>query len=538
MHIPADPAVLKTQALDLFHAGKLPDARMLCEEICRQAPGDAEVWHLLTAINGMLGLYVEAETCARRVISLHPGFHGAYNNLGHALLELGREEDARECFAQALRLKPDDAEARNHLGTICCRRKDYATAAEYFREALASNPGYAEAENNLGTALQYLSKPDESMTHYQRAVRLNPQFTQAWINIGNLSIEMGRFDDALASFRQVSDREPGNENALLGIAEALRRKGQTEAAMAVLRQVTTLNPGCAQAYFSLGQLSILRNRHEDALADLRQALNIDPGNAVTLFHLGYVCRKLGQTERALEYLREALKNNPEHSASRLLLAGLGAVPVPASPGADYVADLFDGYADTFEQHLVTGLEYRIPWVLQQKLLPYVTPARGKLDILDMGCGTGLCGQVFRSWAGRLIGVDLSLGMIRKAKARGVYDTLVTGDILVPLQTAGAVFDLVLAADVFIYVGDLQNVFKACKTGLKPAGILAFSIEELEQGGGDYVVRSSMRYAHSVSYIRDLADAYGFCVLVMDRAMIRKEAETAIQGYVAVLRNSG
>jgi predicted TPR repeat methyltransferase len=533
MQTSANSAVLKKQALVYFRAGKLAEAKAVCAEICRQVPGDAETWHLLTAINGMLGLYAETEACARRVIALQPGFHGAYNNLGHALRELKKEEEAKACFEHALTLKPNDAEALNHLGMLWYGRGDYLRASEYFRQALVSNPGYAEAENNLGNALQNQSKPDESLMHYQRALRLRPQFAQAQINIGNLLLEQNKYDDALMNFQQVLSWQPSNESALLGMAEALRQKGKLDETIAVLRQVIGQNPDCAQAHFCLGQLFMLRNRNEEALQCFQQALRIDPENAITHFHFGSVYRKMGQIEKSMASLREALRINPDHSAAKLLLAGLGGIPAPERPGTDYVTNLFDGYAENFEQHLVNGLEYRIPWVLQTALLPLFDAPRGSLDVLDMGCGTGLCGEVFRPWARTLTGVDLSPKMIKKAQARGVYDELVVGDLLVPLKKPGALFDLILATDVFIYVGALEEIFTACKAGLRPRGMFAFSVEGLE-GEGGYVVRPTMRYAHSVAYIQKLAEISDFRIYKQEKTVIRMHEDKPLDGYVFVL----
>lgn len=153
----------------------------------------------------------------------------------------------------------------------------------------------------------------------------------------------------------------------------------------------------------------------------------------------------------------------------------------------------------------------------------------------MGCGTGLSGEPFRDIAQRLTGVDLSEKMIAKAKARAVYDELIVGDILVPLVRPGAAFDLIIAADVFVYLGELEPIFRACKIALRPDGFFAFSTEA-EDEEGTYVLRPSGRYAHTLSYLRALTEAAGFEMALTKRVTLRKESEQAIEGNLCVLQH--
>jgi len=153
--------------------------------------------------------------------------------------------------------------------------------------------------------------------------------------------------------------------------------------------------------------------------------------------------------------------------------------------------------------------------------------------MDLGCGTGLCGQLFRPTAATLSGVDLSSAMVAKARARGIYDHLEVADLTTTLRSNENRYEVIVAADVFVYLGDLSETFEAAAAALKPGGLFGFTVEAME--AGTYVLHPSRRYAHSAEYLRDVAGRAGFEVLSMNRAALRTEKDKDVQGLVAVLR---
>mmetsp|Transcript_48566 Transcript_48566/g.135727 ORF Transcript_48566/g.135727 Transcript_48566/m.135727 type:complete len:229 (+) Transcript_48566:89-775(+) len=207
-----------------------------------------------------------------------------------------------------------------------------------------------------------------------------------------------------------------------------------------------------------------------------------------------------------------------------------------------VEELYDEYADEFEGHLVSGLRYNIPDVLRQKV-----PQRRYERCLDLGCGTGLAGQAFHDLCGYLEGVDLSQNMISKAEEKGIYDQLQSRDLVAHLRRQPAAsFDLLVSADVLIYVYSLEQLFREARRVLSPGGIFAFSTESateeesrVDTGFGIGVVeRTSERFAHARSFILSLVD--GFEVYKLDEVPVRLDGRTAteanpILGDVVVLR---
>jgi predicted TPR repeat methyltransferase len=197
--------------------------------------------------------------------------------------------------------------------------------------------------------------------------------------------------------------------------------------------------------------------------------------------------------------------------------------------SDMVLALFENYAPFFDEHLVENVSYQGPRLLRTAV-DRCRPV-GAFDILDLGCGTGLCGTALRDRARRLVGVDISSRMLDRARQRGVYDELIRGDVVDVMNESTESYDLILAADLFVYLGSLEAVIPACARILRPGGLLAVVVEAAD--GEGYQLRSSRRYAHSAGYLRRLAGAAGLSELLRERSFLRKEADGECLGEVFV-----
>jgi predicted TPR repeat methyltransferase len=201
--------------------------------------------------------------------------------------------------------------------------------------------------------------------------------------------------------------------------------------------------------------------------------------------------------------------------------------------ADYVARVFDSYAPIFDRHLRDELDYRAPELLREAVGRHIQGAGRVLRVVDLGCGTGLCGPLFRDLADRLTGVDLSPGMVERARARGVYDEVVLADLIELLQRERGWCDLLIAADVFCYVGDLAPVLVGAARSLRELGLFAFTVERGE--GDDFALLPSGRFMHGQGYIRREAQAAGLEVLEIGEAVLRHEGRFAVIGEIYVLQ---
>jgi len=263
---------------------------------------------------------------------------------------------------------------------------------------------------------------------------------------------------------------------------------------------------------------------------LEQALERAPNWAPAWFALGQAREKLGDRAGAADAFRATLRADPsdaQGAAARLALLGVGEAP-KSLPRA-YVARLFDDYAPRFEEHLTGELDYRGP-ALVLKALDAVAGARRFARGLDLGCGTGLIGVALRRRVDELVGVDLSPAMIAKARETDRYDALEVGDVVDFLATRErGGFDLVVAADVLAYFGDLEELVGSAARALAPGGLFVFTVET--QPSEKFRLGPAMRFAHSRAYVREAAAAAGLRPLALIDAWARREAGREVPGLV-------
>ncbi|MFD1194899.1 methyltransferase [Seohaeicola saemankumensis] len=268
---------------------------------------------------------------------------------------------------------------------------------------------------------------------------------------------------------------------------------------------------------------------------MQQALALVPDWAAGWFRLAEWQETTGDTDAARDSWRRVIQIDPQDRFGAGLRLDLARpVPVAETMPAAFVETLFDQYADRFETSLVDQLGYRGPAQIVEGLL---RAGRTRFErVLDLGCGTGLMGQAIRPHAGWLEGYDISARMLAQARAKGIYDDLQKHD-LSRLDLGGAPFDLILAADVFIYVGALEQIVGWAAASLTPGGVLAFTLEELPDGEGDLRLRPSRRYAHGAEYVTRLLDQAGFTPPQMSRATLRMDAGQPVSGLTVLTARS-
>jgi predicted TPR repeat methyltransferase len=514
-------------------AGRLADAEAIYRQVLTVEPHHADALHLLGVIAGQRGRSEEAADWIRKAIALRPGDPEAHKNLGVALKAAGRVDEAVAAFRKAIALKPDYADARKNLGSALHQmgRMDEAIAA--YREAIALRPGFAEAHDNLGAALRETGRLEDAIAAGRRAVSLKPGLPEAHNNLGNALHDHGLTDDAIASYRTALQLRPGFAQAWNNLGIALKVRGDSDEAIAAFRTAIERKPDYADARINLGNALKDAGRLDEALAAFHSALEVKPDSADAFANLGNALREQGRIAEAIAAYRRAVELKPDSPDWRHVLAALTGDPSASGTPAGYVRKLFDQYARRFDRHLVGQLDYRVPQHLHEAVLPFAPG--GKPDILDLGCGTGLCGAAFRPMAGTLAGVDLSPAMIAQAGAKGIYDRLTLADVSEAMREQERAFDLILAGDLFIYVGDLGEVFAAAARALRSGGLFAFSLERHD--GEGFVLHSKVRFAHSLTYIRELSRAHRFTELDARPITVRKSGPDDVPGWIVVLRNA-
>lgn len=275
---------------------------------------------------------------------------------------------------------------------------------------------------------------------------------------------------------------------------------------------------------------------------LAQTVELAPGFATAWFALGAIRDRLGdQAGAALAFERTRELDPEDYHGARLQLARLGTSEATPAMTHAYVRRLFDQYAARYDTSLTESLAYRGPAVLREAVERVTSAARRPLrfeSVLDLGCGTGLAGAAFRPACGRLIGVDLSEAMVAKAAAKKLYDRLETADLVDFLQqeTRGETrYNLVIAADVFVYVNELSPIFAAVARLSAAGGLFAFTTES--HAGGGVKLLPTLRYAYAEAHLRALLGAAGFSVPHLAETSVRSEKGRPVEGLVVVAQKS-
>ena len=330
---------------------------------------------------------------------------------------------------------------------------------------------------------------------FEKSLALDPRQANAWFRLGNVREELG--------------------------GDILEAAGCFEKAVA-------LDPAHARAWNNLGSVQQRRGLDEQAVASYRKAMQADPALAQACLNLGRLAGTRGDHALAAQCYKAGLDHHPGDPTFEHLSAAAAGRSTERAP-AGYVTNLFDGLAQQFEHHLVRELEYQVPEALAKLVRPEL---EADSRVIDLGCGTGLVGVALEGARAQIVGVDLSPRMLEIAARRGAYARLEQGELAEVLarMPAGSVH-AVLAADVFIYVGDLAAVFAAVARVLAPRGLFAFSVEGLESGS--YMLQPTGRYAQSPAYLRSLAALAGLEERSLEPAHIRREGQGHAEGWLAL-----
>lgn len=382
----------------------------------------------------------------------------------------------------------------------CLRDGDPDAAAPLLQAVLESDPDRADALHLLGVAQAQRGHFDAALPLLQRAAKLRPDDAAVHNNLGNSLVGCARDVEAIEAFDRALSLQPGHAKAWCNRGGALRRLGRSTA----------------------------------ALESFERALAIDAGFVDALIGKADALEALLRPHEAIDTLRAAIAAGGDEASLRYALAMLGAEEAPAAAPPGFVRTLFDDYAERFDAHLVDTLQYRTPGLIADALQAAALPTN--LEVVDLGCGTGLCGPLLRPHAQRLVGVDLSGAMLAKARARDLYDELAEAEIVGWLAARPASFDLAVAADVLTYLGDLDPLFAAMARTLRPGGWFAFSVEDWPEGG--HGLKPSGRYGHSLACLQAHTGKHGFEPLSIQTTALRNEAQRPVQGHVALCRRSG
>lgn len=472
---------------------------------------------------------------ANNWIKQEPENSEAYQCLGLLLARQRNWQPAKQAFEAALRLDRNNPAYHTNLSNILAALGDFETAYQHLHVALRLRPLHAETYNNLGRLDYKQSLFEQAVVHFKKALRIDPDFWEAHYNLANSYASLNQMHQALAHYQAVVRLKPDHTHAHFNLGLTCVELEDYPQAEKHLTQSITLGYTDKEVYRQLGYVLVYLGQSDAARSAFVSAVSADPTLMDVHHNLAVLYLQQHDHEKALEHFRQALKLDPNNQTAQHMIASLTKAASDETPN-DYVEQLFDQYADYYNKHLKQQLGYDVPGSLRNavgRCLP-ANPKAGR--VLDLGCGTGLCGVVFRDLAFELIGVDLSQNMINQAKTLDTYESLIQSDLNVYLeQTDLDPFDLMIAGDVLVYQGELTTLFKNIAQKLNPKGLFAFTIEHCKTE--PFQLQTTGRFAHSKNYIVDCCAQHGLIPLIEETITLRKHEDSSITGLLYVVEKN-
>lgn len=341
----------------------------------------------------------------------------------------------------------------------------------------------------------------------------------------------GRTEAAAALYRDILEQDPENVRALNNLSTIWENDGWLDSALRLLDRAVAVAPEIPVIHYNRGHVLQGLDRAEEAVGAYRQALDLAPDMTAAARNLSQLLYGEDRLDEAAEMLRRWLTVEPESAIARHALAAVTGEGAPDRAADDYVTGIFDSFSTSYDEKMAR-LDYAVPGLLGSRLARLRGEPAGTLDILDAGCGTGLCADALRPYARTLRGVDLSAGMLARARDRGLYDELTEEELTAALSSRPGAFDIVVSADTLIYFGDLRPALAAVAAGLRPSGHALFSVERLDDGSG-FRLGPSGRYLHGRRHLEEALAAAGLTAIEIEELTLRREAGREVAGYLVV-----
>lgn len=453
--------------------------------------------------------------------------------LGRSLQQAGDLTGAEAAYRRAVEHDPAHLRALNNLGIVLEAAERWDEAMHAYRQALAVDDSRAIIHYNLGHALHASGRADEAIAAYREAIRLDANDPDFHGNLAAALHHVGERERALESFEAAVKRGAMNPSIWRQWGYCHYELGRVREARAIFHRAAEMPEAGVRAFCDLGRACEVLRDWPEAERAYREAVQRQPSQSPAHEGLARAVCAQGDRARLVEVFDAWLKHLPMNPVAMHLRGAMLGENAPVNASSDYVRSVFDAFADEFDETLAR-LGYRGPQLLTDDLKRH--RPEGRLDLLDAGCGTGLCGPRLRPLAAKLVGVDLSAKMLERARERGMYDELVEADLIEYLHRTPSAWDAVVAADTLCYFGDLSRVVAALAGALRPGGIVLFSVEAAAEAARDEIgfqLQPHGRYVHDERYVRSSLEQAGLRLMELRRETLRNEGGKPVEGLLVV-----
>lgn len=447
--------------------------------------------------------------------------------------ERAEYDAALKIAIDALKHDPDDYALQVAAGNAYYGLRDFQKAEQCYLTAAAACPQDAVCWSNLAGVRYETGRYPDALAACDKALTARPDYPNALIHRGNALSALNRFDESVAAYEQALQQTPDDLLALFNLAYALSMTDRNEQAADIYKDLLRRSPRDPEYLFAAAALAEKTEDYARA-AELYLRLLAEQETPTTHIMLSgclYNLQLRGDTQTVWRLTDEWLAAFPDNAVAAHTLETLKNGHDVKRASAEYVKELFDAFADSFDS-VLAGLSYRAPELVAtavQRLDFSSAP-----DVLDLGCGTGLCAAALAKKGvalQTLTGVDLSAGMLEKAGAGKRYTRLEQNDILSFLPENKNRFDLIISSDVFTYLGDLSELFAGMASALKNGGQTVFTVSENTENETEYAMEPSGRFAHGAAYIRTQMEQNGLSVANIEKTELRLEMGQPVRGLL-------
>jgi len=516
----------------LHRDGQLSEAKSAYLDFIEKHEDNVQALHYLGILYAEEGDFDQGEKYLLKAYSLSQQDLSLQLHLANIYKAQKKYNQAIELLQDIIQKNPEFAAAYNNLGTVYHADKKYKEAILAYHTAIKIQPDYVDAYYNLGLALQKSGRGKEAMNTYKAVLELSASHQGARFQLGRLFMQIQEYQDAISQFRQIEEEFPAHFETQVNLATSFLKLGWVNEAKKHYQQALNIRPDDIQILFNLGVIAMQQGNITEAIDYYTRVLGIDANSYEAHNNLGVAFLSLKNREKALFHFRHAVRIDAQDIALKHTIdILLQDKQIDVSP-PEYIRSLFNSYADHFDAHVVDTLHYDVPGKMFDLVNQHTDVLHGSLNILDLGCGTGLCGELFHSKTNTLTGVDLSGGMLKEAEQKKIYQQLIEADISDFLKGKHHEYDLILAGDVLVYLGELGGLFAEIHQALRENGMFVFNAEISENK--DYQMTASGRFAHTKTYLDSVISKTHFKILEYQAIQLRLQNDKPVQGHLYLL----
>lgn len=523
-----------TEIRDLHQAGELDTAKAGYLALLKKDEHNVDALHFLAILLAQQNHFSESLKRMQTAIHYQPNNPVLQLHLANILKAEGSLQQAAHVLQQLLQSHPDYIPTLNNLGSVYFALNQLPEAAHYYQLAIQKQPDYIDAYYNLGLTQAKQQKLAEATTTFQCITQKAPDHAAAQFQLGCILVLQEKIPEAIQTFLMIDQTHPFHLETQMNLAASYLKLGKQHEAKHYYQKALELAPKDTQILFNLGVIHTHQGQMDQAIQYYQRAIQVNPDFFDAHNNLGVAFLAKQHVGFALQHFKEALRLQPNNPVIQYTVQMLSQDQRLFAAPVDYIRNLFNFYADHYEPHLLQSLEYQIPEFLFHAVSESTTlPTTASWDILDLGCGTGLCGTAWKPFAKTLSGVDLSERMLAIAAQKNIYDTLVENSLEPFLADKQQAYDLILAGDVLVYLGDLEKLFGLIHQALKPRGLFVFNTEISEEQ--NFMMNQSGRFSHHKRYLETLISHHQFTLILYKTVITRKQNHQPVFGHLCVLQ---